>query len=131
LETFLEEHPDARMVDEQGNPRPRSVCPSHPRFAEWLQESVRWLFSEFAIGGANLENGDFLVCHCPRCRELRPDQSAGEPPFWQHQFLGYAPALELLEGQLKSKLVTWATYKGFVPGRGDGTLNMGAFMECE
>jgi hypothetical protein len=74
LETFLKSYPDARMIDAQGNPGPRSVCPSHPRFAAWIQEATRWLFREFRIGGANLENGDFLVCCCPRCRKLQAQQ---------------------------------------------------------
>ncbi len=131
INTFLEKHPDARMVDHQGNPMSQSVCPSHPRFAEWLQQGVSWLFREFAIGGANLENGDFLVCHCPRCKKLRPDQSSDEPQFWQDQQLGYAPVLKLLEDQFNTKLITWATYKGFMPGRGDGKTDMGAYMGCQ
>ncbi|GDY19216.1 hypothetical protein LBMAG56_05610 [Verrucomicrobiota bacterium] len=132
LETFIETHPDARMVDERGQPMGGSVCPSHPRFAEWLQQAVSWLFSEFAIGGANLENGDFFVCHCPRCQKLRPGKADDdEPQFWQDQLLGYTPALKLLEDRFKTKLITWATYKGFMPGRGDGKTHMGAYMGCQ
>lgn len=129
LETFVQKHPDARSVDEQGRPRDRGACPLHPRFVEWLQEGMRWLFREFAVGGANLENGDFLVCHCRRCREQRESWPKDEPGFWRHQLLGYEPALRAVEDHLKKKLVTWATYKGFVPGSGKERRH--AYMECK
>ena len=115
LETFLARHPEALMVYEKGNQLPRGLCPSHPAFMEWLQEGVGWLFREFNIGGANLENGDFLVCHCKRCQDRKSEGAADQPEFWHHQQLGYAPALTALQDQLPSKFVTWATYSGFTP----------------
>ncbi len=131
IDTFLKEYPDARSIDEQGRPCDHFVCPSHPRFVDWLQEGVGWLFREFSIGGANLENGDFLVCHCPRCSALRAGWPQDEPDFWQHQYLGYAPALAAIGGQLKDKLITWATYKGFVPGNAVPQRDMGAYLQCD
>ncbi|MBI4578635.1 MAG: hypothetical protein HY718_02980 [Planctomycetes bacterium] len=129
IETFVRKNPDARILDENGKPQDGGVCPTHPAFVNWLQEGVRWLFREFSVGGANLENGDFVVCHCPRCREQRAQAPKDEPEFWWHQYLGYNPALRAIEGQLKDKFVTWATYKGFVPGSGQ-TLKH-AYMECQ
>jgi hypothetical protein len=96
---------------------------------QWLQEGIQWLFREFAIGGANLENGDYVVCHCPRCRARQEQWPKNEPAFWMHQYLGYEPALEAVQDQLESKLVTWATYKGFVPGGADKE-SKGAYLEC-
>lgn len=115
IETFVKKHPEASMINAQGNSIGRSVCPSHPAFTEWLQKGVEWLFREFSIGGANLENGDFMVCHCPRCKEAKENWPKADPEFWRFQYLGYDPALQTIKDQLKNKLVTWATYTGFTP----------------
>ena len=133
IETFIERHPDVRSIDERGDPRPNGICPLHPRFAEWLTGGLQWLFQEFSVGGANLENGDFIVCHCPRCKKHREEGAGQEPEFWRHQYLGYDPALRAIEGQLRNKLVSWATYKGFIPGLPAelGGHQRHAYMECE
>lgn len=136
IETLMAEHPDVGSVDECGPTRPRSICPLHPRFVEWLSEGMQWLFREFGIGGANLENGDFLVCHSRRCRENRAAGFGDEPDFWRHQQLGYGPALQAIEDQLRDSLVTWASYSGFIPGRAAPGAELGSeeghgYMECE
>ncbi len=131
IETFTRQYPDVRSMDENGKLRDNSICPTHPRFVEWLQAGMQWLFREFAVGGANLENGDYVVCYCPRCKAQKADWPGGEPDFWRHQYLGYNPALKAVQSQLKDKLVTWATYKGFAPGNAVPKKNMGAYMECD
>jgi hypothetical protein len=78
-----------------------------------MGEGLRWLFDEFAIGGVNLENGDFMVCHCPRCRAHRDAWPKDDPDFFRMQALAYVPAVEFLRKRLADKLVTWATYTGF------------------
>ena len=45
------------------------ACPSRKENIEWMQEAADWLSREFAIGGVNLETGDYGVCYCDRCRE--------------------------------------------------------------
>lgn len=128
IETFAKKHPDARSMDEQGNYHEHGICPLHPAFVDWLQGGMKWLFREFNVGGANLENGDFVVCHCSRCRQQREGWPKNEPDFWQYQYLGYNPALRAVEDQLKDKFVTWATYKGFTPGSSEQHRH--AYMEC-
>jgi len=130
IETFNKRYPEARSLDEKGNRQEHGVCPTHPAFVQWLQDGIRWVFKEFTAGGVNLENGDFVVCHCPRCRERQEQWPKDEPTFWLHQYLGYEPALHALQDQLKDKLVTWATYKGFVPGGTDKQKQKAAYMEC-
>ena len=130
IETFVEGNPDARMVFEDGQSQGRGACPTHPRFLDWLQEGIRWLFDEFAIGGANLENGDFLVCHEPRCKAHAESWDKDDPDFFRLQGLSYIPALECIEERLKENLVTWATYTGFVPGKAEEG-HCGAYMQCE
>jgi len=132
LGTFTAKYPDARSLNRDGSRHPRAICASYPGFVDWLQEGIQWLFKEFAIGGANLENGDFGVCHCSRCKEFSKDWGKDEPAFWMHQYLGYDPALRAVADKLDEKLITWATYKGFLPGKPDPAIRHGrhAYMEC-
>ncbi|MBM4031416.1 MAG: hypothetical protein FJ291_06465 [Planctomycetes bacterium] len=131
IETFLRRNPEARMVNELGEPQARGACSTHPAFLDWLQEGVRWLFREFAIGGANIENGDFLVCHDARCRAHKANWPRDDPDFFRLQALSYRPALQSVEGVLGKKLVTWATYTGFLPGKAPQGTGMGLHTECE
>ena len=129
LETFIKRNPDAVRRLENGDRDEHGMCPTHPGFVEWVQKGLDWLFKEFAIGGVNLENGDFVVCYCSRCTKRREEWPKDEPLFWFHQYLGYEPALQALKDHFKDKLITWATYKGFMPGSGPGK-NQHAHMEC-
>jgi len=131
IETFVKNNPDARMVNKEGEPQGSGACPTHPRYVEWLQESMEWLFNEFAIGGANLENGDFLVCHEPRCQAHKDEWPAGDPDFFRLQGLSYIPGLQCIKDKLRDNLVTWATYTGFLPGKSPDGHGAGAYMSCE
>ncbi|MGB9643493.1 MAG: hypothetical protein ACPL3Q_09920 [Candidatus Ratteibacteria bacterium] len=116
LDVFLKKNPDAGMVYEDGQFALHAACPSHRLFREWLQEGIVWLFKQFEIGGANLENGDFLVCHDTLCRSHKERWPGDEPDFFRLQSLSYEPALKCIENLLSEKIVTYATYSGFVPG---------------
>jgi hypothetical protein len=118
LASFLEQHPDARMLDDQGNPRRDhagnyGACLAHPAYQEWLQKSLAWLFREFPIGGVNLENGDFLVDHHPLVRALRAQWPADDPEVFFHQGMSYRQALDRMAARLDDGLCTFATYSGF------------------
>ncbi|NQU10337.1 hypothetical protein HQ590_06085 [bacterium] len=115
LPTFLKAYPEARMVDKDGVSLPESACPSHPAFQSWLVEGMQWLFREFAIGGVNLENGDFMVCHCPACKAHKESWPADDPDFFRLQAMSYVPALQAVVDEAKDKLLTYATYTGFLP----------------
>ena len=52
----------------------RAACPSQPRTLEWMGEAVAWLASTFAIGGVNVESGDYGVCGCDRCVARRGER---------------------------------------------------------
>ena len=131
LETFLRKNPGARMVSESGEALEHGACPTNPAFVDWIQEAVQWLFREFDVGGANLENGDFLVCHDPGCNAHKAKWPADDPDFFRLQALGYQPALECIKDLLPDNLVTWATYNGFVPGRAPEGIGGGLYMGCE
>ncbi len=79
LNTYLEEHAEARAVDEQGEPQlqrwpPSDTsrryvgCPADPGLMDFYRESVEWLIKTFDLRGLQLEQGDVALCHCPRCR---------------------------------------------------------------
>ena len=68
LPAFLVKHPEVQRLDHEGNRDPSGACPSHPFYLEWTNESLHWLFKEFEVGGANLENGDFQICTCEKCK---------------------------------------------------------------
>ena len=83
LSEFLRKHPDARMLNEKGEPYTFNgdfgACPAHPAYQAWLRDSLRWMFREFEIGGLNLENGDMLVDHHPLTRAMRKDWPGRRP----------------------------------------------------
>lgn len=128
IETFLRKNPDAYMINEDGSPRPGSACAGHPAFREWMAEGLAWLFREFAIGGMNLENGDLMVCHCPRCREHKAAWPVNDPDFFRLQAMSYVPALQTLTGKLADNLITWATYTGFLPDGVMANMSPGEFQ---
>ena len=126
MESFLKNNPDLIIKDEKGAPLQyagtHGLCPSNHRCREWIREGIKWLFDEFSIDGINLENGDFVVCYCPECREHKEKWPAGDPDFFRHQALGYEEPLKTLaeiKELRKDILITWATYTGFLPGMGE------------
>ena len=129
IDTFLREHPEAAMLDEEGHRISHSTCPSSPAFLEWLAEGLDWLYKEFAIGGINLENGDFMVCHCPQCKAHQASWPAGDPDFFRLQAMSYLPALRAVTDRMDG-LVTWATYTGFLPEDPKPVNHMTGSMLC-
>lgn len=127
LATFLRQHPDARMLDEKGQPRGYSgengACPAHPAYRNWLRESLQWLYREFAIGGINLENGDLLTDHHPLTQAARRDWPADDPEPFFFQGLSYKQALEAMAETLPATLGTYATYCGFDFGCGQPVVS--------
>lgn len=93
LSTWLRGHPDIGSALEKGVgfqiadldfplSFPRSdytvaACPSRPETMAWMTEAVSWLAETFAIGGINIESGDYGVCGCARCRARRGEREDG------------------------------------------------------
>jgi len=134
IETFLKKHPDAGLVSNEWRSKDLSgwagINPTHPLFVEWLQEGVRWLFKEFTIGGVNLENGDFIVDYSKSSNAQKENWQADDPDFFRMQFLGYNPAFRAIESLLPEKIVTWATYTGFISGESPDDKKKNAYMRC-
>ncbi len=117
LSAFLARHPEARILDADGNPRTfmgeYGATPAHPAFQDWLREALQWMFREFEIGGMNIENGDMLIDYHPLTQAKRAEWPAGDPEAFFFQGLCYRVALEAVADFLPHKLVTYATYTGF------------------
>ena len=130
LATFLKNNPDARMIDEHGEPFSAGgvgecgACPAHPAFQEWLAEGVNWMLREFAIGGFNLENGDFLVDHHPLSKIARKEWPADDRDVFFFQGYSYRQALRAMGDRLPRLFAVYATYTGF--GYSDKEIQGGA-----
>jgi hypothetical protein len=139
LETFLKRNPSAGMTGKdqwwtEEDFKKKGVCPSQPIYKEWIGEGIDWLFREFDIGGVNLENGDFSVCRCPECSIFMAGRPQDEPEFYTYQYLGYMTALDRINKIIDikgNKLVTWATYTGFMPGDPDSEYDKTAYLHCQ
>jgi len=121
LRRFLREHPDGRMLDDNGQPREWAgeygACPATPEYRQWLKESLDWLYREFEIGGVNIENGDLLTdCH-PATQAMRREWPADDQEIFFFQGLSYRQALEAIHDRLADTMGTYATYTGFAYGR--------------
>lgn len=132
LDTFARNHPDAGMINAKGEVEPRGACPLSPEYLDWLKKSMQWLFKEFRIGGVNLENGDFWVCHDPRCNAHKDAWPKTDPDFFRLQALSYKPGLEAVADKLKDKQLICATYTGFLPGSSPtGQDDFMPYMMCD
>lgn len=139
LETFLSVNPNAHIKNQdqwwtEEDFRKHGACPLKPVYREWIYKGLDWLFREFEIGGVSFENGDFSVCRCPECSMFMADRPQDEPEFYSYQYLGYKEALgsiKRLKGQIGNRLVTWATYTGFMPGNPHSEYDKTAFLHCQ
>ena len=111
VSNWLKKHPHLAMVNKEGN-KAEALCPTHPDNIKWLKEGVEWLFETFKLDGANLENGDGLVCYCNRCQKIRSELKTDDPDYFLDQYSSYLPILECLNKK-RYRWVTYATYSGF------------------
>jgi hypothetical protein len=64
-------------------------CPSRPENADWMAEGIAWLAETCAIGGVNIEAGDYGVCGCDLCNQRRAEREdagrrEGYAESWSH-----------------------------------------------
>ena len=76
LPTWLSEHPELAAVGADGKPYSMGMysalaCPSKKENLEWFKRSFQWLCEEFEIEGAQVEIGDYGICHCDDCNKKR------------------------------------------------------------
>ena len=118
LETFLKKYPEARAIWDNNVVNGYSACPTHPAFVEWITEGLAWLFKEFRIGGVIFENGDAVVCHCPRCSAMRNEVGGQGREVARMRLYAYgtcAKAIDSVRAGSGVLLNSYATYCGFMP----------------
>jgi hypothetical protein len=104
-----------RFLDPDGNRLKNTICPSQPENQAWLREGARWMFSEFPkLGGANLENGDFMACQCQDCKSNRANPK-NDPNFYFDMMATQLPIIETARKLNPDTWMTYATYTGFSP----------------
>ncbi len=126
LETFLARHPRLGNRNKDGRISRREISPYHPETQDWIRRSVEWLYRSFPIGGANLENSDYMVDYSAAGKRGRARIRSGEADHFKDQFFAYRTALAAADRLAPSGWNTYATYSGF--GRGRDVTNAGVDM---
>lgn len=88
------------------------LCPSRPESIKFLREGTDWLFRTFPdIGGVNLENGDWVSCHCERCmaQKAKPENDASF--YWDMM----ASQVDAVRIGLKHDPDAWMTFATYTP----------------
>ena len=111
-DTWLAAHPELRAVDEQGH-QYNALCPSKKENQEWLNDGVLWLFKTFDIGGVNLEMGDFLVCHCDKCKRARAAIHSDDPDYYKDMAISHKVTIETVHSEFPDAWLSYATYTGY------------------
>jgi hypothetical protein len=112
VDTWLAQHPELRARDANGRPH-AALCPSKKANQDWLDDGAKWLFSTFAIGGVNLEMGDFFVCHCDDCRRARAAIPSQEPDYYKDMAVSHMITLKTMRRLAPDAWLSYATYTGY------------------
>jgi hypothetical protein len=113
LDVWCKEHPELQARNEKGGIVTGMLDPSRPENHTWLRDGAEWLFTNLPdIGGINLENGDFMSCHCGDCRAQRSKPSNDPNCFWD-MMTTQRPILEVARQMRPDGWMTFATYVGF------------------
>ncbi len=112
--TWIRRHPELEArVTYEGAPVRECPCPSKPANKKWLADGARWLFENFAIGGVNLEMGDFFVCRCPDCRKARSAIDSPEPDYFKDMAVCLGDLIPEMRCISPNAWLSYATYTGF------------------
>jgi hypothetical protein len=102
-----------RFLGEDGNRLKDAICASQPENQKWLREGAEWLFTEFpGLGGANLENGDWMACQCDDCKRNR-QLPGNDPNYYYDMMATQLPIMEVAQRLNPKGWMTYATYTGF------------------
>jgi len=110
--TWLEDRPELCSIDRNGRRR-IAPCPSKRENQDWLDEGARWLFENFAIGGVNLEMGDFFVCHCEGCKKARAAIDSDEAEYYKDMAISHMVTLKTMRQLNPNAWLSYATYTGY------------------
>jgi len=113
MTTWLQEHPELRAVDEDGQRVPY-LCASKEENQEWIRDGMKWLFQSLEdLRGVNVESNEFFVCQCRDCERRREEMEGDEPDYYKDLFTVIKPAVEAALEVRPDAWVSYATYTGF------------------
>jgi hypothetical protein len=112
VDTYLAGHPERRAIGPNGKPR-NAICPSKKVNQEWLDRGAEWLLANFAVGGVNLEMGDFYVCYCADCQRARAAIQSREPDYYKDMAISHMVTLRKLRSLKPDAWLSYATYTGY------------------
>jgi len=117
LPTWLNEHPELAAVDHDGKPYHMGMysalaCPSKKENLEWFKRSFQWLCEEFKIEGAQIEIGDYGICHCAECNNKRKG-GKGSVLMIEDMIEPYIAACEIAKKANPDAWILCETYSSF------------------
>ena len=117
LPSWLDEHPELAATGPDGKPLSMNMysaiaCPSKKENLEWFKRSFEWMCDEFKIEGAQVEIGDYAICHCDDCKKRRAG-SAGSIFVVEDMAEPYAAAYEVAKKASPDAWVICETYSSF------------------
>ncbi|MHB1483055.1 MAG: hypothetical protein ACYCYI_00175 [Saccharofermentanales bacterium] len=135
LFSWLEKHPEYAAIDSNGNPYRKGpyscvACPSRKENIEWFKEALSWLFTEFDIGGVQVEVGDYATCHCDLCNERRKGNEAGYFSI-DDMLTPYAVAVETAKKIKPDAWVICETYSSFAEPAGPEAPGFGSALDIK
>ncbi len=116
LETYLRRNPERGNTDADGRMSRKELSPHFAQNRKWISSSLEWLYRNFPVGGANLENNDFMIDHSPLGKRRRRKIKSDEPDQFKEQYAAYVTALETALELDPDGWHTYATYCGFGAG---------------
>jgi len=111
-DAWLRKRPDCRATNRNGEFENR-LCPTHPDNIRWLKDGTRWLLETFDTDAINLEYGDFVVCHCTRCKAKRASMGGTDFDYYKEMALSQNPVIDEALDIHPDAWVMYATYTGF------------------
>ena len=123
LPSWLMEHPELASIGPDGNPRSLGMfsavaCPSKKENMEWFKRSLEWLCTEFEVEGAQVEVGDYAVCHCDECKKRRKG-SESSVFMVEDMIEPYTAAYEVMKKANPDSWVICETYSSFATPKTD------------
>jgi hypothetical protein len=124
---WILQHPELEaIVTYMGSPVHFCTCPSKQANQDWLQEGAEWLFTNFQVGGVNLEEGDMFVCQCDDCKLARAAIDCNYPDFYKDIAICEGP---LTEAMLQMRPDAWLSYATYSPFTSAMMTNPPKFIE--
>lgn len=111
--TWVYQHPELEAdIIYGGRHISGCACPSKQANQDWLQDGAEWLFSNFQVGGVNLEQGDGFFCRCDDCNLARAAIDCNYAEHLKDMAICHGP---LIEAMLQLDPNAWFSYSTYTP----------------